>query len=253
MRLRLILRSILISLILVAASLALAQQPPKKNPESTEIWEPQPRLVTPGTRPGDAPSDAIILFDGKNLDSWVGLDGGPAKWTVSDGTMTVVRGTRDIRTKLEFGDFQLHVEWHSPPVTNANQVNQNRGNSGIYLQDRYEVQVLDNYDNKTYANGQAASIYKQHIPLVNAARKQGEWHSYDIIYTAPRFSSEGRVLVPANVTVLHNGIVVQNHVDIWGPTEYIGLPIYQAHGKGPIRLQDHGDAVSFRNIWIREL
>jgi hypothetical protein len=230
-----------------------AQQSTKKNPESTEIWEPQPRIITPGNNPGDAPSDATILFDGKNLDNWVSLDGTPAKWMVSDGAMTVVRGARDIRTKQEFGDFQLHIEWRTPPVTNANQTGQNRGNSGIFLQGRYEVQVLDNFDNKTYANGQAASVYKQHIPLVNASRKPGEWQVYDIIYTAPRFNNEGRLLIPAKVTVMHNGVLVQHQVDIWGPTEYIGMPVYQAHGKGPIQLQDHGDAVSFRNIWIREL
>ncbi|MCU0358245.1 MAG: DUF1080 domain-containing protein [Cyclobacteriaceae bacterium] len=239
--------------LIFACSVVHAQQSTKKNPESTEIWEPQPRIITPGNNPGDAPSDATILFDGKNLDNWVSLDGTPAKWMVSDGAMTVVRGARDIRTKQEFGDFQLHIEWRTPPVTNANQTGQNRGNSGIFLQGRYEVQVLDNFDNKTYANGQAASVYKQHIPLVNASRKPGEWQVYDIIYTAPRFNNEGRLLIPAKVTVMHNGVLVQHQVDIWGPTEYIGMPVYQAHGKGPIQLQDHGDAVSFRNIWIREL
>ena len=231
----------------------LGTQGPKKTPESTEIWEPQPRIVTPAEIPGGAPSDAIILFDGKSLDNWVGLDGGHAKWTVSDGVMTVVRGAKDIITKQEFGDCQLHIEWRSPPVTNANQTGQNRGNSGIYLQDRYEVQVLDNYENKTYANGQAASIYKQHIPLVNAGKKPGEWHTYDIMYTAPVFSEDGKVTHPARITIIHNGILVQNNVLVLGPTEYIGLNVYKPHGKAPIRLQDHGDAVSYRNIWIRGL
>lgn len=239
--------------VILCAGIAWAQQPQKKNPESTEIWEPQPRIVVPGNQYGEAPSDAIILFDGKDLNQWESMDGGPAKWTVSDGAMTVVRGAKDIRTKQEFGDFQLHIEWRTPAVTNANQVGQNRGNSGIFLQDRYELQVLDNFENKTYSNGQTGSIYKQHIPLVNAARKPGEWQTYDVIYTAPRFNTEGRVISPAKVTVLHNGVIVQNGIDIWGPSEYIGLPVYQAHGKAPIRLQDHGDAVSFRNIWLREL
>lgn len=239
---------------MIFVSLAgVAQQSTKQNPESTEIWEPQPRLVTPGINPGTAPSDATILFDGTNLDNWESVDGGPAKWMLADGAFTVVRGSRDIRSKQTFGDFQLHIEWRTPAVTNTNQTSQNRGNSGIFLQDRYEVQVLDNYDNKTYANGQAGSLYKQHMPLVNASRKPGEWQTYDIIYTAPRFSTEGRVLIPARVTVLHNEVLIQNNVDVWGPTENIGLPVYQPHGKAPIRLQDHGDAVSFRNIWIREL
>ncbi|MBX2962787.1 MAG: DUF1080 domain-containing protein [Cyclobacteriaceae bacterium] len=235
------------------SQLVWAQQTPRKNPESTEIWEPQPRIVTPGKENSAAPSDAIILFNGQHLDNWVSLDGTPAKWTVGDGAMTVVRGAKDIRTKQDFGDFQLHVEWRTPPVTQANQVGQNRGNSGIFLQDRYEIQVLDNFESKTYSNGQVGSVYKQHIPLVNASKKPGEWQTYDIIFTAPRFNNEGRILSPAKVTLMHNGILVQNHVDIWGPTEYIGLPVYEAHGKGPIRLQDHGDAVSFRNIWLREL
>lgn len=225
----------------------------KKTPETTEIWEPQPRLVTPGQNPGDAPQDATVLFDGKNWDNWQTLEGGTPKWTLKDGAMTVVGGAKDIRTKKEFGDFQLHVEWRSPAEVNPAKTGQGRGNSGIFLQGRYEVQVLDNHNNKTYSNGQASSIYKQQIPLVNACRKPGEWQTYDIIFTAPRFNAEGRVIHPAYVTVLHNGIITQNHVAIWGPTEYIGLPVYKNHDKGPIVLQDHGDAVSFRNIWIREL
>jgi hypothetical protein len=167
--------------------------------------------------------------------------------------MTVVAGSREIRTKDEFTDFQLHVEWRSPSEVNPQKTGQQRGNSGIFLQGKYEVQVLDSYDNKTYANGQASSIYKQHPPLVNAARKPGEWQTYDIIFTAPKFNADGRVLIPAYVTVIHNGIITQNHVAIWGPTEYIGLPIYKTYEKGPIILQDHGDAVSYRNIWIRNL
>lgn len=231
----------------------MAQDQSKKTPESTEIWEPQPRIVAPAAQPGNAPADAEILFDGKNFDNWTSLDGSSAKWTLKDGAMTVARGTKDIKTKKEFGDFQLHVEWRSPTEVNPQKTGQGRGNSGIFLQGRYELQVLDNHNNKTYSNGQASSIYKQHIPLVNACRKPGEWQTYDVIFTAPRFNAEGRLLIPAYVTVMHNGIITQNHVAIWGPTEYIGLPVYKDAGKGPIILQDHGDAVSFRNIWIREL
>jgi hypothetical protein len=230
-----------------------AQDKSKQTPESSEIWEPQPRIVTPAPKPGDAPSDAVVLFDGKSFENWQALDGGAVKWTLKDGAMTVVGGAKDIRTKKEFGDFQLHVEWRAPAEFDASKTGQQRSNSGIFLQGRYEVQVLDNYNNKTYANGQATAVYKQHIPLVNASRKPGEWQTYDIFYTAPRFNAEGRITHPGYVTVIHNGILTQNHVSIWGPTEYIGLPVYKAHEKGPIVLQDHGDPVSFRNIWIREL
>ena len=160
-------------------------------------------------------------------------------------------GKGDISTKKEFGDFQLHVEWSAPEEVKGE--SQGRGNSGIFLQDRYELQVLDNYKNRTYANGQAGSIYKQHRPLVNAMRKPTEWNTYDIIYTAPRFKEDGSLFSPAQVTVLHNGVLVQNDVDLKGPTEYIGLPEYKAHGKAPISLQDHGNPVQYRNIWIREL
>jgi hypothetical protein len=243
-------------LVLAATSFVPAfsqEQPDKKTPESSEIWEPQPRIITPGLEYGDAPSDAVVLFDGKGFDNWQSSDGGAVKWALKDGAMTVVAGAKEIRTKKEFGDFQLHVEWRSPAEVNPSKTGQGRGNSGIFLQGRYEVQVLDNFNNKTYANGQASSIYKQHIPLVNACRKPGEWQAYDIFFTAARFNAEGRVIHPAYVTVVHNGVITQNHIAIWGPTEYIGLPVYSALDKGPIVLQDHGDAVSFRNIWIREL
>lgn len=230
-----------------------AQDATKKTPESTEIWEPQPRIITPGEKPGDAPSDALVLFDGKNLDQWLGADGATPKWPVKDGAFTVAAGTKEIKTKQVFGDFQLHIEWRSPSEVNPNQTGQGRGNSGIFLQELYEVQVLDNYNNKTYANGQASSIYKQHIPLVNACKKPGEWQTYDIVYTAPRFNKEGRVTIPAYVTVIHNGVLTQNHVALWGPMQYIGLPVYKAHETGAILLQDHGNPVSYRNIWIREI
>ncbi|MFD3003676.1 DUF1080 domain-containing protein [Pontibacter toksunensis] len=224
-------------------------KPPKMVPEMTEFWEPEVRVITPGNN-NAAPSDAIVLFDGKDLSQWKAKNGGgEAKWQVKDKVFTVGKG--DISTKKEFGDFQLHIEWSAPDEVKGE--SQGRGNSGIFLQDRYEVQVLDNYNNRTYSNGQAGSIYKQHRPLVNAMRKPTEWNVYDIIYTAPRFKEDGSLFSPARVTVLHNGVVVQNNVEAKGPTEYIGLPEYKAHGKAPISLQDHGNPVQYRNIWIREL
>lgn len=231
---------------------AFTQNKPAKNPESSEIWELEPRVVTPGQSPGEAPSDAIILFNGTDLKEWT-TNGAEPKWAVSNGAVTVVPGARDIETKREFVDFQLHIEWRSPTPVNPAQTGQGRGNSGIFLQGLYEVQVLDSYNNRTYSNGQASSIYKQHIPLVNATRKPGEWQTYDIFFTAPRFNAEGRVVVPAYVTIIHNGVITLNHATIWGPTEYIGLPVYKPTTKGPIRLQDHDNPVSYRNIWIREL
>jgi hypothetical protein len=165
--------------------------------------------------------------------------------------MTVQKGAGDIRTKQAFGDCQLHIEWRAPVEVIGD--SQGRGNSGIFLQSTYEVQVLDSYNNRTYSNGQAASIYKQHMPLVNACRPPGEWQTYDIIYEAPIFHDDGTLARPAFITVIHNGVLVQNHVMLKGHTPYIGLPKYTAHGKLPIRLQDHGNPVSFRNIWIREL
>lgn len=232
--------------------------PPKMTPEMTEYWEPKPEVVTPGKPSSNAfltaPSDAIVLFDGKDLSKWKSQDGSAAKWEVHDGVFTVKKGTGDISTAMDFEDFQLHIEWSVP--ANITGKSQARGNSGIFLQGIYEVQVLDNYNNPTYVNGQAASIYKQTPPLKNAMRPPGEWNVYDIIYTAPRFKEDGSLFSPARVTVLHNGIVVQNNTTILGDTPYIGLPKYKAHGRGPIRLQDHGDPsepISYRNIWIREL
>lgn len=224
-------------------------KPPKMVPEMTEFWEPEPKVVRPGNA-AEAPSDAIVLFDGRDLSKWKAKEGGgEAQWPVEEGVFTVGKG--DISTKEEFGDFQLHIEWSAPDKVVGK--SQGRGNSGIFLQDRYEVQVLDSYQNRTYSNGQAASIYKQHPPLVNATRPPSEWNVYDIIYTAPRFKENGSVFTPARVTVIHNGVLVQNNVQIKGPTEYIGLPEYKPHGKAPISLQDHGNPVSYRNIWIREL
>jgi len=224
-------------------------------PEMTEIWNPEVKIITPGKTPVDAPSDAIILFDGTNLSKeWIKNDetGEPA-WKVSEGCVTVVKGTGEIKTKRNFTDFQLHIEWRTPVEIVGE--SQGRGNSGVFLQGIYEVQVLDNYNNRTYRNGQAGSIYKQYAPLVNACKAPGEWQVYEIIYTAPRFNDDGTFFTPPYVTVLHNGVLVQNHVALRGPGVYIGIPEYyvQPHGPGPIMLQDHGNPVSFRNIWIREL
>ncbi len=216
----------------------------------TEVWEPVPVEVTPGT--GSAPpSDAIVLFDGTNLDAWEAVKGGAAGWHVADNAMTVVAGTGDIRTRQSFTDVQLHLEWATPAEVEGD--SQGRGNSGVFFMEQYEVQVLDSYDNATYPNGQAASVYKQHIPLVNASRPPGAWQSYDILFTAPRFGAGGRVVQPAYVTVLHNGVLVQHHVALQGPTEFIGKPQYSPHGAGPIKLQDHSNPVRYRNIWVREL
>lgn len=224
---------------------------PWQQAEKTEVWEPVPPKVQ---APADAPpSDAIVLFDGDGLDEWEAMDGSEAHWKVENGHMTVARREGGIRTKREFCDVQLHIEWRSPEDIEGMD-GQDRGNSGLFLQERYEIQILDSHENETYPNGQAASVYKQHIPLVNASRPRGEWQSYDVIYTAPRFDGAGELDSPAYVSVLHNGVLVQNHVEIQGATEWIGEPSYdEAHGCAPIHLQDHDAAVSFRNIWVREL
>lgn len=235
---------------LLSATLALNAQ--ITDPKATEVWEPKPRTVTPGMA-GKAPSDAIILFDGVHLDQFVSVkDSTAAQWAVGkDSSMTVAPGKGDIRTKQSFGDCQLHLEFRAPEVVKGE--GQGRGNSGVFLQSRYEIQVLDCFQNTTYSNGQTASLYKQAIPLVNACRKPGEWQTYDILFTAPKFNKDGILTAPGHVTVLHNGVVVQLNTEIKGTTEYIGLPKNIAHGKAPIILQDHGDLVSYRNIWIREL
>jgi hypothetical protein len=246
-------RSSITGLLLLIAAVTFAQTTPREqlDPKVTEVWDLKPKKITPGAAAGEAPSDAVILFNGKDLSEWTALDGGAAKWEVKDGAFTVVKGTGDVKTKKQFGDFQLHIEWRTPAEVVGE--GQGRGNSGIFLQERYELQVLDSYESVTYSNGQAGSIYKQSVPLVNASRKPGEWQTYDILYTAPRFGESGRVIVPAYVTVFHNGVVIQSHTQINGPTEYKGQPVYVAHGKGGIKLQDHGNPVSYRNIWIREL
>lgn len=220
-------------------------------PEDTEVWEPEPAVVTPG-EDAAPPSDAIVLFDGSGLSVREAADGGPPGWAVADGAMTVVAGAGDIRTRQAFGDVQLHIEWRPPAEVSGE--GQDRGNSGVYLMERYELQVLDSYGNRTYSNGQAGSIYKQHAPLVNASRPPGAWQTYDIIFTAPRFHPDGRLLSPGYMTVLQNGVLIQNHAELTGPTLYIGTPAWEEHAaKLPLRLQDHGNPVSYRNIWIREL
>lgn len=212
--------------------------------KSGKVW-PEPKVITPGEA-GSAPSDAIVLFDGKDLSAFEGGE----KWLIKDGVATVQGGR--IASKQSFGDCQLHVEWASPKEVKGE--GQGRGNSGIYLQDRYEVQILDSYNNTTYYDGQAGAIYKQWPPLVNACRKPGEWQTYDIIFTAPRFDQAGKLVKPAYLTVLHNGVLIQNHAELQGSTAWDKAPQYTAHPpKLPFSIQDHGNPVQFRNIWIREL
>jgi hypothetical protein len=217
---------------------------------------PRPPVITPGTPstekvPGKPPSDAVVLFDGTSLAAWRTEKGAPAAWKVHNGYMEVVGGSGDIVTKEEFGDSQLHVEFRTPTPPKGN--SQERGNSGVFLFGIYEVQVLDSYDNPTYADGQASAIYGQAPPLVNASRPPGEWQVYDIVYTGPRFR-EAKVEVPGFVTVFHNGVITQNHTEILGATKHRVLPMLVVHGpKGPIKLQDHGNPVRFRNLWIRPL
>lgn len=222
-------------------------------PEETEVYEPVPPRVT--VDENGVPSDAIVLFDGSGFDEWVmAKDSSQVVWHLNnDGSMTVKDKTGDIQTKRNFGDIQLHIEWRSP--AEVQREGQNRGNSGVFINNLYEVQVLDNNDNDTYVNGQVASIYKQHIPLAMASMPSGEWNTYDIIYHMPEFDQEGQKIKSGTMTVLHNGVLVQDHVELKGTTPYIGWPKNPPHGKGPIRLQDHGDnsRVSYRNIWVREL
>lgn len=253
----------IITAVSILLALTLQAQNQSGDPKATEVWSPKPPVVTPGTTPQDAPSDAIILFGGKDLNEWVsGNDSSKAAlWTVSDGSFTVKKGTGSIQTRRRFLDYQLHVEWKIPSVISGS--GQSRGNSGVFLASTgagdqgYEIQVLDNFKNETYVNGQAASIYKQYIPLANACKEPGQWQTFDIVWTAPRFKEDGSLLSPARVTAFHNGVLVQNNVELKGATVYIGQPDYKkAHGASSIKLQDHGDPsepISFRNIWIRPL
>jgi len=219
---------------------------------------PQPPVVTPGTpstqeQAGKAPSDAIVLFDGKDLSQWCSMDGSPTKWIMRDGYMECVKGSGYVRTKENFGDCQLHVEWATPVPPHGE--GQGRGNSGVFFAlDRYEVQVLDSYENKTYADGSAGAVYGQYPPLANVCLAPGQWQTYDIVYTAPRFDAEGKLLSPVRETVFQNGVLVQNNVELTGPTSWLERAPYHAQPeKQPISLQDHGNPVRFRNIWIREL
>lgn len=243
-------KSILVATALMAPAMYASAQETKAKPEDTEFYTPVPPVVTPGTGTS-APSDAIVLFDGKDFSHWTNDKGGPVEWKLEDGAMTVVKGKGIIKSKESFEDFQLHIEFRTPSVVVG--TGQGRGNSGIFLQSYYELQVLDNYDNKTYTNGQVGSIYKQGTPLANPARKPGEWQTYDVVYTAPRFNEDGSLKSPAHVTVLLNNVLVQNNFELKGKTEYIGQPKYVKHGAMPFVLQDHGNPVSFRNIWVRKL
>ncbi len=243
---------------LISSSFLVADAKPKEPWElslATEVWEPVPPVVSMSDQ--GVPSDAILLFGGKDLNQWQGAESGEARWRVVDGAMEVVPKTGDIKTKESFCDIQLHIEWMTPTKITGDDgkilESQGRNNSGVFLQERYEVQVLDSYENKTYSNGQAGSIYKQSIPAVNASRKPGEWQTYDIIFTAPAFDAAKKLTKPGYVTVLHNGVLVQNHFEIQGATAWIGKPVYDAHGCAPIRLQDHGNPVRFKNIWVRKI
>lgn len=242
--------------------MAKAQQTAK--PEDTEIWTPEPPVVTPGKTVSDPPSDAIVLFDGSNENQWVLAKDTtkPADWVVHDGILTVNKasGNGNIQTKLKFSNYQLHIEWRIPAdITGTSQA---RGNSGVFLASTgtgdsgYELQVLDAYKNKTYVNGMAGSIYKQFIPLANAAKPPGEWETYDVIWTAPVFNADSTLKSPARATVFFNGVLVENNVELKGVTLYIGKPYYKMHGPASIKLQAHGDKsepLSYRNIWVREL
>ena len=248
------------TLILGTISISTAQE---AKHEDTEFYTPVPAVVSPAKVLGNAPSDAIVLFDGKNMDQWVMTNdrSKPATWKVSKGAFTVDKQGGNIETKQSFNNYQLHLEWKVP--ANITGEGQARGNSGLFLASigkgdlGYELQILDAYNNPTYTNGMAGSVYKQTTPLVNPSKKPGEWQTYDVLWTAPVFETDGSLKSPAKVTVLYNGVVVQNNFELKGPSQYVGLPSYQkAHGASPIKLQAHGDKsepLSFRNIWIREL
>lgn len=208
--------------------------------------EPEPPIVTPGTN-GSPPSDAIVLFDGKDLSAWKAVDGGPARWKIEDGALVMNGG--NILTKEEFGDVQLHMEWATP--TKIEGEGQGRGNSGVYLQGRYEIQVLDSYENKTNPRGQAGAFYGHNAPLVNASRKPGEWQTYDIIFRAPKPGPDGKV-IPGSFTVLHNGVLIQDRIPVKGEAT-TAAQFSGAVPKGPLLLQDHSNPVRYRNIWLRKL
>jgi hypothetical protein len=245
--------------LLAGTSLVQAQADSLDDHKLTEVYSPVPPVVTPPAHFGEPPSDAIILFNGKNLDEWVKVsDGSPADWIVSKDILTVNKTSGNIQTKRSFTNYQLHLEYRIP--SNITGEDQARGNSGVFLASTgkgdggYELQILDNYNNKTYTNGQVGSIYKQSIPLANPCRKPGEWQTYDIAWVAPVFNSDGSLASPAKVTVFLNGVLVENSFELKGQTRYRGKPYYKEHGPSPIKLQAHGDKsepISFRNIWVR--
>jgi hypothetical protein len=258
------------TLLIVSSACAQSQENPDWDPNLTNDWTPvEDSVYTDGYR--QPPSDAIILFDGSDLSQWQSAPGyfidadavseyldqidgdfGEAGWTVEDGIMTVNPGTGNIMTKQRFGDMQLHIEWRTPAEIEGE--GQGRGNSGVFLMGLYEVQVLDSWQNRTYSNGQAGALYKQYSPMVNASKRPGEWQTYDIFFERPHFGDDGSVIKPAQVTVLHNGVMIHHKRELRGPTVYMGLPEYVEHpDEMPIGLQDHSNPVSFRNIWVREL
>lgn len=249
-----------VAALLLAAGVITAGVPSVSWSQSATAWpihamnRPQPPVVDPGPAPppAAAPSDAIVLFDGQNLSQWTGSDGTPARWKVEHGYMEIVPGTGTISTTRGFGDCQLHIEWATPATPHG--TGQERGNSGVFLMGRYEVQVLDSYRNPTYPDGQAGAVYGQYPPLVNASRPPGAWQSYDIIFRRPRFDARGQLVRPARLTVFHNGVLVHDAVALTGPTAHGERPPYQAHpDRLPLSLQDHGNPVRYRNIWLREL
>jgi len=246
------------ALALVVASSAGLRALPDPNWIDHDRERPMATVIDPGTsstqdQPGRPPSDAVVLFDGKDISPWVAMDGSPTKWIVHDGALECVPGSGYVRTLESFGDCQLHIEWAAPNPPHG--VSQDRGNSGVFFgYDRYECQVLDSYQSKTYADGAAAAIYGQYPPLVNAARPPGQWQTYDIIWTSPRFDADGNLVSEAHETVIHNGVLVQNNVELTGPTGWINRIPYSAHPERlPIALQDHGHPVRYRNVWVREL
>jgi hypothetical protein len=254
---------VLLAALLLGAGTARPADQSSRQADNPDRWKvhdrnrPAPPVATPGTpstqeRPGLPPSDATVLFDGKDLSKWESAKGGPAQWRVVDGAIEVAPGKGDIHTRQSFGDCQLHVEWAEPDPPKRS--DQNRGNSGVYLMSKYELQVLDSYQNKTYPDGQGGAVYGQYPPLVNVSLPPGKWQTYDIIFHGPRFSADGKLVRPARMTVLENGVLVEDNVSLTGPTEYMARPPYKPHPeKMPLLLQDHDQPVRFRNIWIREL
>jgi len=250
-----------LTLLALAELFSTSSASAQARPQDTEVWSPKPPVVSPSATIGQPPSDAVVLFDGRGLDQWVSsADKSPAAWSVVDGVITVDKSKGNIETRRAFRDYQLHLEWRVPVDIDGS--GQGRGNSGVFLastgpgDEGYEVQILDSFQNQTYVNGQAASVYKQHPPLANASGRPGEWQTYDIVWRAPRFTTSGALASAATVTVLHNGVLVQDNVVLAGQTVYVGKLAYTPHGPTPIKLQAHGDPskpISFRNIWVREL